>query len=339
MKKFLKILIGILVAIVLLLILAMVLAPKNLKINESIEIDAPAEIAFNMVNDLERWTLWSPWSELDPEAVYTYSDNTVGVGARFNWKGNEDVGEGSQTIIASSKPDSIRLALTFNGWDGESYSTWKFNDGGNKTKVSWDFEGSDTPFPFRPFNLIMKGPLKKSYRKGLENLKSVVEKRYNKKEYRGFKIQELEIEEKHYILRRQEVSFENMQQFYAQNLGALFSKVQEEGLEMDGMPTGLYFKWDPTAQKTDMAAAIPISEDVEVKDAGSLTIPQGRAIVIDFLGDYSGLEKAHMAMDEYMQDYGLFNNFPVVEEYVTDPGEQPDPEKWLTKIRYYISSN
>jgi len=29
---------------------------------------------------------------------------------------------------------------------------------------------------------------------------------------------------------------------------------------------------------------------------------------------------------------------PVVEEYITDPGEEPDPEKWLTRITYYFTS-
>ena len=42
-------------------------------------------------------------------------------------------------------------------------------------------------------------------------------------------------------------------------------------------------------------------------------------------------------MDEYMKDFGLLNNPPIIEEYVTDPSTEKDPAKWLTKIIYYIA--
>jgi len=38
-----------------------------------------------------------------------------------------------------------------------------------------------------------------------------------------------------------------------------------------------------------------------------------------------------------MRDRGLFNSSPVVEEYITDPMEEKDPSKWLTKVIYYLS--
>ena len=60
-------------------------------------------------------------------------------------------------------------------------------------------------------------------------------------------------------------------------------------------------------------------------------------MVIDYYGDYDQTGKAHDAMEKYLKDRNILFNPPVVEEYVTDPGEEKDPSKWLTKIIYYFS--
>jgi effector-binding domain-containing protein len=43
-----------------------------------------------------------------------------------------------------------------------------------------------------------------------------------------------------------------------------------------------------------------------------------------------------MALDEYMAEKGLQYIPPVVEEYLTDPGQEPDTAKWLTKVIYFV---
>ena len=338
MKKLAKYLIITLSSLLVLLIVIMALSPKNMVVEKSIKINAPANYCFNLVNDLSKWELWSPWNKLDPEAVHSYSDIPYGAGAKWTWKGNDKIGEGSQTIIESNDNSSIKMALEFNGWDGESMSNWNFVEKDGKTEVSWDFQGSDTPFLFRPFNLIMKGGLGNSYKEGLKDIKKLVEERYEAGKYRGFEITQQDMDERYFLMKRSIVSFDNIQQFYAQNLGSLFAKVQSSGLEMKGMPCGLYFSYDEISQKTDMAAAIPINADADVEGVLSHTIPAGRAVQLDYLGDYEGLGNAHVAIDEYMKDRALFSNPPVVEEYITDPGQEEDPNKWLTRISYYIPS-
>lgn len=336
MKKFLRILIFILVALFLLAILSMFLAPKKMTLAESTTIAAPPNLVYNIVNDLKKWEEWSPWKDLDPEAINTYSEKTEGVGATWSWKGNAQVGEGTQKIIESKKGQSIKTELEFNGFEGTSFSNWTFEPDGNKTKVTWDFDGAETGFFFRPFNWIMKGGLKKTYATGLSRIKEMAENRANKKEYRGYKISETTLPEKHYLTNRQEVDMANMQQFYARNLPALFTVAQKAGCEMDGMPGGLFYKWDEKNGTTDMAASIPIKEPKEVKGSTLVTIPAGKVLQIDYYGDYSKSAAAHYAMDDYMKDYGILNNVPIVEEYVTDPTTEKDPSKWLTKITYYI---
>ena len=336
MRTFLKFLIIILVVFAIGAIILMALSPKKMVLSQTETMEAPPSVVYNIVNDFKKWEEWSPWLDVDPNMVSTYSEKSEGVGASYSWKGNKEVGEGSQSIVASVPNESISTTLTFNGSSGESKSNWAFETEGEKTKVTWDFEGADTPFLFRPFNLFFKGSLKKSYLKGLSNIRKIVEDRAKNRVYNGYKINEVYVGEKSYIMNRQQVNQENISQFYAQNLGALFAKAQGENLEMDGMPSGLFYSWNQSNGTTDMAAAIPTKTLANIPGFISQTLPDGKAVQVDYYGDYSKTESAHLAIDDYMKDHGLLVNYPVVEEYVTDPTSEKDPDKWLTKITYYV---
>jgi effector-binding domain-containing protein len=108
------------------------------------------------------------------------------------------------------------------------------------------------------------------------------------------------------------------------------------GIEMAGPPTNLYYEWDTDNQRADMAAAMPIKsiaqlgEDIEIID-----LPAGKVITLDYLGDYDKMEDAYYALEDYANDRGLEIVMPAVEEYVTDPGSEPDTSKWLTRISHY----
>ena len=339
MKKFLKILIAILVLLLILVIALMFLSPKKMTLEESIIIDAPANMIYNQVNDFKQWPQWSPWNKLDPNAINSYSKNSSGVGAQWSWKGNDKIGEGTQKIIAVDPGKSVKTSLEFNGFDGTSLSNWTFEPDGEKTKVTWDFDGAETSLIFRPFNLIMKGGLEDTYKEGLSNIKALVEKRVKTKVYNGFKINEVKIPEKNYLAIRQEVKMDNVQQFYGRTLPSLIGKVNAVGVEMDGKEGALFYKWNESNGMTDMAVCIPIKEIASVPGATLVTLAPSRAVQVDYYGDYKGSADAHYAIDEYLNDYGLLTNVPIVEEYVTDTTVEKDPKKWLTKITYYIAEN
>jgi effector-binding domain-containing protein len=133
------------------------------------------------------------------------------------------------------------------------------------------------------------------------------------------------------------VDLGNIQSFYARNLPSIASKVALGGQEMDGMPCGLYYSWDMVNNKTDMAAAIPVKKPMTIKGFSTVDLPEQKGIQINHYGDYSNISRAHDAIAAYLKDQGLFNEYPVVEEYVTDPGVEEDPSKWLTKITYYLA--
>ena len=173
---------------------------------------------------------------------------------------------------------------------------------------------------------------------GLSNLDSLVRHDMTKA-YNGQHIQYIALDPRSFIAKRAVVSFDGMQGFYMQHLPRLAAAAARAGVQMDGMPCGLYYSWDEEQGSTDMAAAIPVPEAVTGRDMEMVTIEGGRGLLVEYHGDYDGLGAAHGAIDEYMTNFNLNSRTPAVEEYITDPSVEPDTSKWLTRIYYYLQEN
>jgi len=339
MKKLLYYLLGFLLLVILIYCGLCAIGPKNFNTERSLTIDAPKNMLFNMVNDFKVWEKWSPWYDKDPAMKVEYGPTTQGVGASYSWSGNEEVGAGTMTAIESSVGAIHKSKMVFEGFDEPSTAEFNFNDKEGKTEVVWKhYSESDLPFLIRGYMLITgaKKKMEKDFENGLNKMAALAKKRVTEKIYNGYKIIETTQPEKHFILNRQEVGYDNVQQFYAGNLGSLFTKAQTSGVEI-GTPCGLFYGFNDGTKMVDMAAAIQIKEPIAIRGAQSLTLPASRSIVVEYFGDYDGTPAAHAAVESFMKDYNILHNSPYIEEYVTDPGEEPDPKKWLTKITYYIS--
>lgn len=340
MKIFLKYILLPLIVLFGIYALLCYFGPKDFDVEESIKIEAPAPVVYHLVNSLKKTETWNPWTLEDTTMVTTYNDVSMGVGSESSWE-SESMGTGTQKIIEVENNKRVKSSLEFGDQPGViNHAELTLTPEKKSTEVTWSFtSGAPNPFLIRGVMLVMgmKSGMVKSYKDGLKNLKAIAEERAKDQVYNGFKIEEKDMPERNFVLSRQEVKMANIQQFYATNLGALFNKVQASGVEMDGMPCGLFFRWDEKAQLTDMAAAIPTATPISIDGAASLTIDSRKGIVVDFYGDYSKTAMAHEAIEEYMRDKGYFQDPPIIEEYVTDPMEEKDPGKWLTKIYYYFS--
>jgi len=336
--KYLKYLLYVILGLILFYVLLCILGPKNMNVTETISINSPASIPYNLTNHSKKSELWNSWTMNDTTLVTEYNDIVSGVGSKSSWV-SQLTGEGTQEITETVLNTKVRSKLNFKGWNGDNFAEFNFVESGNKTDVSYSFEGTTLPFLIKGFALVtgMKKSMHVNYKESLDNLKKLSEEREGGL-YNGYEITEQELGEKHFLMNRQKVAPENIQQFYATNLGALFTKVQTADVEMKGMPCGLYFNWPEDGNgKVDMAAAIPIAEPISIRDATTYTIPARTAIVLDFYGNYNTIGDGHDAIEEYMIDRSYLPYPPAVEEYVTDPGEEPDPNKWLTKMTQYFS--
>ncbi|MEX2379153.1 MAG: GyrI-like domain-containing protein, partial [Vicingaceae bacterium] len=205
--------------------------------------------------------------------------------------------------------------------------------------VSWGIESEIV----RPFNVLglfmsMEDAIGEDYDKGLNNLKELAEKAKEEAENESeYTIETVNFEEKDYLTFRDRISFSEMQAFFSENLGAIFQLLSENpATEIAGPASGIYYDWDEANGEAELAAAVPftITEEVDFEKYEVVTLG-GEALKIAYYGAYEKLNEPHEAIHAYLEEKDLPMSHTVLEEYVTDPGQEPDTAKWLTNIYYF----
>jgi AraC family transcriptional regulator len=76
---------------------------------------------------------------------------------------------------------------------------------------------------------------------------------------------------------------------------------------------------------------VPGDDDVQVHD-----LPGGRVAAAIHLGPYEGLPETYDALAEWISRQGYEREGAPWEVYITDPGEESDPERWETRIYWPV---
>jgi hypothetical protein len=334
--KLLRILLYIVLALVALIVGIGLFARNDYHIERSMEIDAPREIVLDQIRYFEKFKKWSPWNSLDPNMKSSIEGTDGEVGALYKWSGNDEVGEGQQRIKSIS-PNRVDIEVMFEKpWKSTSPSFFQLEEMGNKTKVSWGFD-MHVGFPWNAMAMLtdINAMVGKDYERGLVNLKKICEAIVHPK-FNGYEVVEKEAVTRYYIGSRQEVALDGITTFYTANLPKIMGQLQKSGLQMAGAPSGLFWVYDEKLGKTDMAAAIPIGMEKNIEGFDLYKLGNNQSLVIDYHGVYDSTVKAHIGMELYMAEKKLKMIPPCIEEYVTDPTQEPDTSKWLTRIIYFV---
>jgi len=165
-------------AFVALFVLVAALQPAAFHIERSAVIQAPPEKPFSHVNDFRAWEAWSPWEGKDPAMKRDYTGAASGVGAKYAWFGNKDVGEGRMTIESADAPRRLGIKLEFiKPFAATNQATFTFAPEGGGTKVTWGMDGNRN-LMMKAFGLFVNmdklvGP---DFERGLANLRGLSEK-------------------------------------------------------------------------------------------------------------------------------------------------------------------
>ncbi len=172
-----KILLGVLGIAVLLVVIGLVL-PGQATVTRSVVVNVPPATAYAYLNGYGNFNQWSPWAQLDPNTQYSYSGPASGVGAKMTWKSTDpNVGGGMQEIIAVVPNQEIHARLKFDGFDGESRTSFLLRpESDAQTQITWrmvsDMGASPVNRWFGVFLDKMVGP---DYEKGLTQMKPILE--------------------------------------------------------------------------------------------------------------------------------------------------------------------
>lgn len=150
--------------------------PDDMNVSRSTTIAAPPEAVFKVVNDFRQWDAWSPWSKLDPAMKKTLEGPAEGVGAIYRWSGNNEVGEGSMTLIESKPNEKVGVKLEFiRPFAGISDVQFIFAPEGAGTKITWAMQ-SKNDFAAKVIGLFMdfEKMCGDSFSEGLASLDKVI---------------------------------------------------------------------------------------------------------------------------------------------------------------------
>ena len=126
--------------------------------------------------------------------------------------------------------------------------------------------------------------------------------------------------------------------------GRVFAWLGSRGIPATGAPFVRYVRIDMT-HTLDVELAVPVPQGTEGDAAVSAgTLPAGRYVTLLHVGHYDELVAANATLQAWASDQGV--TFAVtreddgdrwqarVEQYLTNPADEPDPSRWQTELAY-----
>lgn len=312
--------------------------PKTYEVKREIVIDAPADAVFTEVNNLKAQGAWSPWEAKDPNMERIYEGPEAGVGARYIWKGNEEVGHGSMEILEAEPNKYIKTNLIFTEpWQSESIIIWTFEPLEGGTKATWSVHGELPGFMFWMGEDDMDKMMGPDFESGLAKLKAVVEE--NRSSTTAYSHQLVDVEAMDYYYTAHSIPFSEMSSdLFASNYEKIAAYLAEDAAKMSSPPLAIFHEWNEDTQTTKMEIAMACNSKKPAKgDIKKGKTFAGKAMMVSHKGPYEGTEAAHEFLHtQISQSEYTFAGSPW-EVYVSGPEEDPNPENWITEIYYPVA--
>jgi len=332
-----KLIYGIGAFLALLIIIGFVL-PRTHQIEVSTEIDARPATVFALVNDFRRFSLWSPWSDTDPNARFLYSGANRGEGAIVSWDG-AIIGSGNQIITESRPYEYVGVGINRDE-SGEARSWFRLTPGVGTTIITWGFEADyGINIVGRYFAPMLGGVVARDYQDGLAALKDLAES------LPAADFSDIEIE--HIVVEASDIALLSTTSrpepaAISEALGKAYFRIltfiDDNGLFDAGAP--LSIARDFSGSELSFDAAIPVrglTDDTPREGAG-VSVGQtyaGPVIRVRHIGSYKLLTTTHRKISAYLAALGIERNGAAWESYVSDPGKVPE-EDLLTYVYYPI---
>ena len=114
--------------------------------------------------------------------------------------------------------------------------------------------------------------------------------------------------------------------------------VERKGVPCTGNPLILHLGIVDDA--VDVEVGFPAAS-ASVKGEGAVSVrevPAARAAVLEHRGPYQELPALYQPLEDWSREHELTPETPIRELYVTNPNDTPDPQQWVTRIAWPVSS-
>ena len=176
-----RIIIGVAVVLVL-FVAAAATRPSAYHVERKLEVAAPADLVFGVLNDLHQFAgvlvlFGSPWEKLDPNMQKTFEGPAAGVGQSYAWNSKKEVGKGRMTIEESVPGRKVGMKLEFvEPMKSTAACALTLAATPTGSLVTWSMEGNHN-FVGKALGMFMDmdNMLGTDIEKGLARLKTVAE--------------------------------------------------------------------------------------------------------------------------------------------------------------------
>ena len=284
-------------------------------VEKSIEINAPAERARQVIQDYRQWEIWSPWLCMEPTARITCDGEAATSGHAYSWEGDM-VGAGRMEFVASNG-DTDHMHLTFLK-PFKSKAEVKFETKAideNTSRVTWHMHSG---LPFFMFFMVgtMKAMIGMDYDRGLKLLKEYIETGSvtSKTEIAGI----VDVPVMHYAGVKSESSLSEI----SNSMQTAFTQLMESSKEKttDDYCGAIYTDMNIKTQHCKYIAIAPVAEADAIGK-----ISECRALKVIHTGDYQHLGNGWATANTYQRHKKLKKNKQIApfELYLNDPNKVP----------------
>ena len=307
--------------------------PKTLVVERNADIQAPVKTVYAQLIDLHRWDNWSPWKRRGENSSVEYINHGVGAGGGYILRNESNENSvASIEIIEANAYNEVTVSLDFME-RGEALSSFLLAEKNEGTTVNWalTYDVGNNPFA-RWMGLLMKKSMATDFDNGLVKLKALCQ--VIEKENEPVILLD-EVPEMYYAGIRETVPFIEVSREMSEMYSEISKFLAQKEIEMAGMPFSMYHLMDE--EYIDLECGIPI----EAANEGNRTVkvavfPATTCACLDFYGDYSNLQEGHIVMQKWLEAHGFNLASAPMEIYLTDPQQEPDPAKWITRICYPV---
>jgi GyrI-like small molecule binding domain len=129
------------------------------------------------------------------------------------------------------------------------------------------------------------------------------------------------------VVRRAQTDADAIRATVDENFPALFAQLAERGVRPAGPP---FIRFLEAGARMELEFGVPVPPGLQ--GAETVTLPGGRAAVLEYTGPYDGLRAANERLFAWLEEQGEEAAGPFWEVYLSDPRAEPDPSKWRTDI-------
>jgi len=150
---------------------------------------------------------------------------------------------------------------------------------------------------------------------------------------RDYEVETLVLGRQPTIATRFQSSPEHLGEHFLALLPKFIDYLETHGCEPAGAPFARYL--DTSGEVFQMEIGLSLVRAMSTTAAsgiGPAELPAGLVAATWHIGPYETLGGAHHALRTWVRDHARQEAGPIWEEYVTDPGGEPAPEAWRTRV-------